>query len=180
MLCMYIASTAKSVLVKLERCNLWPHVANRHISGLYHQRHSTARILHQSPYLRQRLSQLWCHSRYDVIDAMPSITDTLPRLIYRDFDKFLFRWNFRACFLSAYGELFSLQQKPLQIKKLRLAWWIIIPKVWCNLNCVESAVKSEPTNQHSLFLVLCYWYLLQQYGCWVTDRNLRTWCCSTM
>jgi len=57
----------------LERCNPWPHVANRHISGRY----------------RQRLSQLlllWRHWRHAQRYGRTKVflTDTLPRLIYRD------------------------------------------------------------------------------------------------
>jgi len=60
-------------LKKLERCNPWPHVASRHISGRYSQR------------LSQLLS-LWRHSHYDIISNWAGHTqryrrtDTLPCL----------------------------------------------------------------------------------------------------
>jgi len=51
----------------LERCNPWPHVANRHISGRYHQRLS-------------QLLLLWRHFHYDVIRAAGAYGARNPRL----------------------------------------------------------------------------------------------------
>jgi len=88
---------------KLERCNPWPHVANRHISSQLlslwrHSYYDVVRAAHaygaRNPQLSQLFS-LWCHSHYDVIrywighaqryGHMYVRTDTLPRLIYKDF-----------------------------------------------------------------------------------------------
>jgi len=77
---MFISACAYTLAVffnKLERCNPWPHVANRHIS------------------ISQLLSS-WRHSHCDVIRYWAGTgnvhrygrtyvrTDTLPRLIYKD------------------------------------------------------------------------------------------------